>query len=1385
MIEEMRKFKPVFKALSPAQQSVLKVLSVAYESMTIELLRAFLTECRITNDEGKYFSNDEKLLDFLQPLLDAKHIEVFTSEENLQEYGCTRMHIENIMRFAVIDKEFSYYVEVIKRLFPFRGWHGQLKGFHRTVREMRIALYLGRQDTFNRMYDYGESHHKELLDEFDLFQKLFNQPFDGTWLLTFSRDIQGRVIQSLLFEAIYSLEPVDELLDFIRKHPDVGLSKESMSTLRGYMNTTLLLRGELGKAEGMLEKENVKSLKLLRRGCIEFLKGNNDKALDIFDCALQIYKDPTSFGWTYFRQVGSIFHLLSLLKKQNKASLDKIEQYAFQTRKGMFAQECQCLQAAAAYLKDELRQANSLLNYIEPKNGLTLLIFGVVSYWNQKEISNEHVEALKKYQVKAELNGYRWIAMEMASVISILDTDENDAKKFGARAEILQKELSIDSFISIIKVTERWERSLDLLSNLVGNGNVRTTRKGSKSGRVAWFVNIERRELQPKFQTLGTDGSWSKGRNISLKKLSILDVEGLTEDDHRVLKAIKSFQYGYNGTPQFEIDFDEAIKELVGHPYLFLSDAPGIAVELLRKEPELVVEESKDGFELKFMYDFDQAGISVVKETPTRYIVLLVEERHVKIQNALGGGSLKIPSEAKPKMMEAVGNIAKIVTVQSGLDEHLEGIEAVESDPTIYIHMLPIGNGFKMEFFVKPFKENPPYFKPGKGRKNVITEIEGVQKVAKRNIDLEEKLAIDVEEACPTLQVIPNINREWIFNDPQDCLRVLLEIEPLRAEEKIILEHPKGEKLRLAGTIGFGNMSMKIHRDNDWFGVTGKIQVNESTVLDVRKLLQLMENTQSQFVEIGDGEFIALTETFREQLSAFKAVMQDTEDGLQFHPLAAGVMEEFAEHIQQLEVDKSWYMHLQKLESSKSFKAEVPVEFKAELRDYQEEGFHWLTRLAHWGVGACLADDMGLGKTIQGLALLVERSNDGPAMVIAPASVCRNWLRESERFAPTLKPVLFGPGDREKTVKELGPKDLLIVSYGLVPQEAELLTGKKFNTIILDEAQAIKNRSTQRSKVAMQLQSKFKVITTGTPVENHLGELWNLFNFLNPGLLGGLRQFQENFAIPIEKLKDDETRLHLKKLIQPFILRRRKDDVLKELPSKTEITLSVELSSEERSFYEALRRQAVENIENKENESGAPMRILAEIMRLRQACCHPRMVMADSLIPSSKLKLFEETVDELLAGGHKALVFSQFVKHLAIIRELLEEKGIKYQYLDGQTPLKKREEAINAFQSGDGEVFLISLKAGGVGLNLTAADYVLHLDPWWNPAVEDQASDRAHRIGQKRPVTILRLVAENTIEEKIVKLHHLKRDLADSLLEGTDSTGRMSADQLLQLIKEG
>ncbi len=441
-------------------------------------------------------------------------------------------------------------------------------------------------------------------------------------------------------------------------------------------------------------------------------------------------------------------------------------------------------------------------------------------------------------------------------------------------------------------------------------------------------------------------------------------------------------------------------------------------------------------------------------------------------------------------------------------------------------------------------------------------------------------------------------------------------------------------------------------------------------------------------------------------------------------------------------------------------------------------------RLAHWGVGACLADDMGLGKTVQTLAVLSKRAESGPALVVAPASVVRNWYHEARRFAPGLEPIIFGENDRTETLRELKAGDLLLCSYGLMQQEQERLTKIEFSTIVLDEAQAIKNRATKRSKAAMQLKAGFRIITTGTPIENHLGELWNLFRFLNPGLLGSLEVFTEKYALPIERDNDHARREQLRRLLRPFILRRKKDDVLKELPPKTEVTLEVELSPEERVFYEALRRQALENIHSSEGGFNQKrFQILAELMRLRQAACHPRLVKADSKLQSSKLQLFGEIVEELIEEGHKALVFSQFVSHLHIIENWVKSRGIKYQYLDGSTPLPQRDRSIREFQSGEGDLFLISLRAGGFGLNLTAADYVIHMDPWWNPAVEDQASDRAHRIGQERPVTIYRLVSSGTIEEKIVRLHAEKRELADSLLERTEAAARLNVEELVALLE--
>jgi SNF2 family DNA or RNA helicase len=440
-----------------------------------------------------------------------------------------------------------------------------------------------------------------------------------------------------------------------------------------------------------------------------------------------------------------------------------------------------------------------------------------------------------------------------------------------------------------------------------------------------------------------------------------------------------------------------------------------------------------------------------------------------------------------------------------------------------------------------------------------------------------------------------------------------------------------------------------------------------------------------------------------------------------------------------------------------------------------------MIRLSEWGAGACLADEMGLGKTVQAIAVLLHRAHIGAALVVSPVSVMPNWVSEVNRFAPSLHIKTLYNVDRAATLNSLEPGDLLITSYGLLLSEEQAITSKHWATVILDEAHAIKNFNTKTSKAAMSLQADFRVILTGTPIQNHLGEMWNLFQFINPGLLGSLAHFTEVFIRP----DDEKSRKRLKKLITPFILRRTKTAVLEELPPKTEIIRKITLSDEEVAFYEMLRRQALESLESDDSSQGAKhLKVLAEITRLRQACCNPALVYPEITIESTKLSTFLEIAAELKENRHRALVFSQFVTHLSIVRKALDKAGYTYCYLDGSTPVTKRTSEVRNFQNVQSDFFLISLKAGGLGLNLTAADYVIHLDPWWNPAIEDQASDRAHRIGQNRPVTVYRLVAEQTIEEKIIQLHNTKRDLADSLLEGSDQSAKMSINELMALIKE-
>ncbi len=451
--------------------------------------------------------------------------------------------------------------------------------------------------------------------------------------------------------------------------------------------------------------------------------------------------------------------------------------------------------------------------------------------------------------------------------------------------------------------------------------------------------------------------------------------------------------------------------------------------------------------------------------------------------------------------------------------------------------------------------------------------------------------------------------------------------------------------------------------------------------------------------------------------------------------------------------------------------APLPKDLTASLRHYQEHGVRWLRFLAQAGMGALLADDMGLGKTLQALCAV-----EGPALVVAPTSVIFNWAAEAAKFRPSLKVSLYHGPDRK-----LDPDaDLTLTSYALLRLDAEALTARRWATVVLDEAQAIKNPDSQVARAAYRLQATTRVAMTGTPVENRLEELWSQLHFLNPGLLGGREDFDARYARPIAEGQAGAA-ARLRERVKPFLLRRLKREVAPELPPRTEVVERIELSAEERALYDAIHAATRDEVVQSLEAGGSVLAALEALLRLRQACCHPALVPGQTAQTSAKVDQLVEALEEAAADGHKALVFSQWTSLLDLIEPRLAQSNLRFARLDGST--RDRAGVVAEFQSESGPpVMLLSLKAGGAGLNLTAADHVFLVDPWWNPAVEDQAADRAHRIGQERPVMVHRLVALGTVEERILALQAEKRALAEAALSGGDRAGGLTRDDLLALL---
>ena len=1002
--------------------------------------------------------------------------------------------------------------------------------------------------------------------------------------------------------------------------------------------------------------------------------------------------------------------------------------------------------------------------------------------------------------------------------------------------------------------------------------------------RLIWVVQADRdgriQSLEPMEQKAGVRGL-GKAKPVSLVTLS--KRKDLPAHDAAVLRAVQREEHGNRPV----LDPVVAAQALVRHPFVAWLHDPGRFIEVSEALPALEIMTTGEHITFRLLdpvrteqHKKDEArdeflpprwrqqrarlrNIMLLPEGTTHARLVRLTPAQLRVAELVSQG-WKVPVAARAELDAALRVLAAHFQVASDADAGHE----VEAHRQLRAELTPHGSGLRLSLLAAPFGEFGPRLAPGLGRVRVTTVHQGVTLSTRRDLVHERAVAQQLLDAVDLLD--PD-GHEWLLDEPHDALGAVEALS--RLSESIVTEWPKGKPMRVR-SVPDQSVKLRAATQGQWLQLDGDLQLEGGEVLRLRQLLDMVQASRSRYVALGDGDFLALGDALRQQLTDLAALSQPNPRGGDPHGQrlsgVAALAWQASGHSLAIDGDAAWQQRSRAWAEAQQRVYERPAGLVAELRDYQLDGYRWLMRLADSGFGAVLADDMGLGKTVQTLAMLLQRAGGGPALVVAPTSVCGNWLAEIARFAPGLEFELYGdvleggpvesemaeddaadgcnppdalgaldaldmpgaadtpaaarsanatadtadpvetePGPgadsatdstrraaRRRQVRGLGAGQVLVCSYALLQIDADLLCGRQWHSIVLDEAQAIKNPGTRRSRAALALQGDFRLALTGTPIENRLGELWAIMGYCNPGLLGSAEQFGQRFANLIERGDDPHAKAQasrrLRRLLSPFLLRRTKSEVLTDLPPRTEIVHEVVPGAKERALLEALRQQAEASVSQTisanaqaggQREGQNQFHVLAALTRLRRAACDPRLVAPELGIVGAKVQEFERLAIELVAGRHKALVFSQFTDFLGLLRERLDLAGLSYQYLDGSTPAAERSKRVAAFQAGQGDLFLISLKAGGFGLNLTVADYVIIADPWWNPAAEEQASARAHRIGQQRPVTVYRLVTQGSIEEKIVRLHRSKRDLAEGILSGQDSATPVDAGQLMELLK--
>ncbi len=1377
----------------PVHHAVVRILAVQVYDMRQTDLLDCLEHLGCRDEAGRPFSY-KTLAPVLKALAAQKAI--LTTDDGL---SCPEgLGIEIIKELAVQGQYTRIAGQVLKAVPLVKP---QLEAYieFRTIKEFARAVFmallsdsaLADPDLVRRS---GQAMDKKKPGKTTVLFKVFASSFRPDFIEGISLPRRWKLLGWILEDNRKQLIPDQRVIEYAQRlaseHP--GLDRELI------LADHYLLTGKLDLIEDKPCSEAEPSPRFfVQQGKKALLKRHISQSVSLFRQGLDRLEQETPGRHCFSNPEDNLFFLLAILGNGHepdtgpeKNYLDQISQWAA-TESGAAGELFKGLTGLIFHQPRSVVPSEFQgTSPFTPDNGYPAAFFLIMlKTWSQEPGLGKYQKDLETIREKCIDFGAEWLLAEVYSLMARLNFnfDVNNAI-----AGQLHRDMGTVSLLDLFVPAAQWKKPLALLAGMGRGGaeNLEQACDHPQGQRLVWQLIVDDRaqgcRLIPCIQ-LKTPKGWSKPKFVDIRELyrNYLTLDFLSPQDHHVCAAIEPKPgLAYGDFPVFEFNLEKALPALAGHSLIFSKQNFVQPVTLAIEEPRLRLAWKNQHIHIFMdpMPGHPVPGLCLIKESPFRYKIARFNMDQINMARLLKDRGLVIPEKEEKRIEQAISSVSSFMAVHSDLKvASIQEFTDRAADAAIHVLLTPFKKGLVVETRVNPVKDNITFFLPGQGSRYLFRETGHTKIRTIRNLEQETDNLKNIIRSCPTLETCREYQGEWHTDDPEQILELLMELKGCK--EPMVLKWPKDPRWLIRSEKSLSDLSLSIQKDRQWFKARGSVQIDTDTRIELFRFMEMLESSYGRFIPLDDGTFLAITKSLKRRIEELKAFSTPHGKDLLFSPLAAPAIEELTDQAGHLDTDLAWKTHCRNLKQD--VHTAIPDTLTAVLRDYQVTGFHWLCRLAHWQVGGCLADDMGLGKTVQSLAAILVNAHQGPSLVVAPLSVLNNWEKEAKAFTSKLSPLIFGGRNRQEFLDHLKPFDLVICSYGLLQTESKKLAGIAWQTIVLDEAQAIKNRKTKRSKAAMALNGKFRLITTGTPVENHLEELWTLFNFLNPGLLGTFKRFKTAFALPIEGNKDPEAARRLRKLIRPFLLRRKKDDVLKELPEKTEVTLQIEMSREESLLYEAQRLKSLQNIaQSDDSPHQKHFRILAELTRLRRLCCNPSLVLPDTHVESSKLKVFMDTVTEIKENHHRALVFSQFVGHLDILRNALSKQGFSFQYLDGATPQKDRILRIQKFQEGQGDLFLISLKAGGTGLNLTAADYVIHMDPWWNPAVEDQASDRAHRIGQTRPVTVYRLVVKDSIEERIMDLHSEKRDLAQSLLARSEFAGKLSTAELLALMQE-